>query len=77
MNSTKKMTPTLSNHSKMQLTSVYCEADTLTLCRARYGSIRAALNFAANQLTKPIKNVCTLTYRYITTYNLGSNPTLG
>ena len=42
MNSTKKMTPTLSNQSKMQLTSVYCEADTLTLCRARYGSIRAA-----------------------------------
>ena len=56
MNSTKKMTPTLSNHSKMQLTSVYCEADTLTLCRARYGSIRAALNFAANQLTKPNQN---------------------
>jgi hypothetical protein len=39
----------------MQLTSVYCEADTLTLCRARYGSIRAALNFAANQPTKPNK----------------------
>ncbi len=56
MNSTKKMTPTLSNQSKMQLTSVYCEADTLTLCRARFGSIRAALNFAANQPTKPNKN---------------------
>ena len=56
MNSTKKMTPTLSNQSKMQLTSVYCEADTLTLCRARFGSIRAALNFAANQPTKPTKN---------------------
>jgi len=39
----------------MQLTSVYCEADTLTLCRARFGSIRAALNFAANQPTKPNK----------------------
>ena len=26
MNSTKKMTPTLSNQSKMQLTSVYCDA---------------------------------------------------
>jgi hypothetical protein len=49
------MTPTLSNQSKMQLTSVYCEADTLTLCRARFGSIRAALNFAANQPTKPTK----------------------
>jgi len=49
------MTPTLSNQSKMQLTSVYCEADTLTLCRARFGSIRAALNFAANQPTKPNK----------------------
>ena len=55
MNSTKKMTPTLSKPI-MQLTSVYCEADTLTLCRARYGSIRAALNFAANQPTKPTKN---------------------
>ena len=48
MNSTKKTTPTLSK-PLMQLTSVYCEADTLRLCRARFGSIRAALNFAANQ----------------------------
>jgi hypothetical protein len=55
MNSTKKMTPTLSNQSKMQLTSVYCEADTLNLCRARFGTIRAALNYVANQTqTKPL-----------------------
>jgi hypothetical protein len=51
----KKTTPTLSNQSKMRLTSVYCEADTLTLCRARFGTIRAALNYAANQPTKPTK----------------------
>jgi len=58
MNSMKKTTLTLSNNPKMRLTSVYCEADTLILCRARYGSIRAALNFAANQPTnQPINNV--------------------
>jgi hypothetical protein len=34
----------------MQLTSVYCEADTLNLCRTRFGSIRAALNYVANQI---------------------------
>ena len=56
MNSTKKMTPTLSNQSKMRLTSVYCEADTLTLCRARFGSIRAALNYAVNQSTNQTKH---------------------
>ena len=55
MNSTKKMTPTLTKPT-MTLTSVYCEADTLNLCRARYGSIRAALNFAAKHITKPTKN---------------------
>ena len=39
----------------MQLTSVYCEADTLTICRARFGTIRAALNYAAKQTqTKPL-----------------------
>jgi hypothetical protein len=55
MNSTKKMTPTLSKPT-MQLTSVYCEADTLTLCRARFGSIRAALNYAVNQSTNQTKH---------------------
>jgi hypothetical protein len=61
MKSTKKMTPTFTKPT-MRLTSVYCEADTLTLCRARFGSIRAALNYAVNQSTKqtqhnaPIQN---------------------
>ena len=51
----KKTTKTKTTKPLMQLTSVYCEADTLNLCRARYGSIRAALNYAANQTqTKPL-----------------------
>jgi len=30
------------------LTSVYCEVGILDLCRARFGTIRAALHYAAN-----------------------------
>jgi len=51
----KNTTKTKTVKPLMQLTSVYCEADTLTLCRARFGTIRAALNYAANQIiTKPL-----------------------
>lgn len=51
----KNTTKTKTTKPLMQLTSVYCEADTLNLCRARFGTIRAALNYAANQtITKPL-----------------------
>jgi len=51
----KNTTKTKTVKPLMQLTSVYCEAETLNLCRARFGTIRAALNYAANQtITKPL-----------------------
>jgi hypothetical protein len=51
----KNTTKTKAVKPLMQLTSVYCEADTLNLCRSRFGTIRAALNYAANQTqTKPL-----------------------
>jgi len=46
-------------HSKT-MTSVYCEIDILNICRSQFGTIRAALHFAANNANlknfKPTKN---------------------
>lgn len=50
----KTKTKTQPSKPLMQLTSVYCEVDTLALCRVKFGSIRAALNYVADQIkSKP------------------------